>query len=370
MHKNCAVGNYTVRYSLFLSILLLSFVTMLQLSLSNASKFRSLLSRPLFSSIRLAMTSAPSINSESQGHLAVHVRGKLTPGGATKFFEQTLCNAKNSVLEKGISRFDVLFSNDDFLLIEVYNAKDGPEDHKRTEHYNTWREAVAPLMASPREAKKYRTLFPAPEGWSTAPLAGLLQEKHFLAQNYLDVVGDIGTTKDCFHPSMLAVLVDVQVVPGTEEAFIEASLKNCKQSLFEPGIHRFDLIQNVDDKSNFVLVEVYNDVFAPAAHKATKHYAEWAETVKSMMAKPRSASKYRTLFPSPLYWHSSSLHTHLGEGASGTWGKVGGAGLGTVTGGGFSFLVPKITVGRGIANKEIVSSMKTMGIHVSFRYYY
>jgi len=330
------------------------------LQLARSSLGRTLLSRPLLSALRMSS----STSSDQQGYLAVHVRGKLTPGSAESFFEKTINNAKNSVLEPGISRFDVLFSKDDFLLIEVYNSKDGPGEHKKTAHYNSWREAVAPQMAVPREAKNYRTLFPAAAGWATAPLAGNLHEKSYLARNYIEAQSRIDTAVDSYHPSMLAVLVDVQVMPGTEEAFIAASLKNCKQSLFEPGIHRFDLVQNIDDKSNFVLIEVYNDVSAPAAHKATKHYAEWAETVKDMMARPRAASRYRSLFPSPLYWHSSASHTHLGEGARGTWGMVGGAGLSNVSGGSFSFLAPKISVGRGIASKEIASSMKTMGIQV------
>ena len=66
---------------------------------------------------------------------------------------------------------------------------------------------------------------------------------------------------------MLAVLVDIQVVPGQEEKFIVESIKNCKSSAFEPGVQRFDLIRNTEDPSNFVLVEVYNEINAPAAHK-------------------------------------------------------------------------------------------------------
>ena len=66
---------------------------------------------------------------------------------------------------------------------------------------------------------------------------------------------------------MLAVVVDVQVTPGSEEAFIAASVRNCKASAFEPGVHRFDFLRNTEDPLNFALVEVYNHPDAPAAHK-------------------------------------------------------------------------------------------------------
>jgi len=89
--------------------------------------------------------------------------------------------------------------------------------------------------------------------------------------------------------SMFAVFVDVKVTTGSEEAFIEHTLANCKASLKEPGIHRFDLLRNQADKSHFVLVEVYNNADGPISHKATDHYKTWAGAVANMMAQPRAA---------------------------------------------------------------------------------
>eukprot|EP00986_Skeletonema_menzelii_P004251 scaffold1446_cov145-Skeletonema_menzelii.AAC.20 len=95
----------------------------------------------------------------------------------------------------------------------------------------------------------------------------------------------------------LCVHVFVSVKPGTEEDFKQASLANARASSLEEGIARFDVIQQEDDPKQFVLVEVYKNADAPAAHKGTNHYAEWRKRVEHMMAKPRHAIKYKNLFP-------------------------------------------------------------------------
>ena len=96
---------------------------------------------------------------------------------------------------------------------------------------------------------------------------------------------------------MLAIHVNIQVKPDCVERFIEATKENAKNSLKEPGIARFDLIQQQDDPTRFMLVEVYRDVEAPVRHKETAHYARWRDIVESMMAVPRSSVKYATVFP-------------------------------------------------------------------------
>lgn len=98
-------------------------------------------------------------------------------------------------------------------------------------------------------------------------------------------------------PLLLTVHVFVSVKPGTEVAFKQASLANARQSAKEPGIARFDVIQQVDDPTKFVLVEVYKNADAPTAHKETDHYNTWREAVADMMAEPRTAIKYKNLFP-------------------------------------------------------------------------
>lgn len=91
---------------------------------------------------------------------------------------------------------------------------------------------------------------------------------------------------------MLTVLVHVHVKPDAVEAFKAASVENARQSVQEPGIARFEVLQQQDDPTRFVLVEVYRSIEATAAHKATDHYAKWRDTVAEMMAEPRYSVKY------------------------------------------------------------------------------
>ena len=103
--------------------------------------------------------------------------------------------------------------------------------------------------------------------------------------------------------SYLAVLVNVKVKSGDVVAFKAASLKNAIMSTEEPGISRFDVLQDNSDPTKFVLNEVYKDASAPAAHKETAHYLEWRETVADMMEIPRSAQKMSVVYPTdPNKW--------------------------------------------------------------------
>lgn len=101
---------------------------------------------------------------------------------------------------------------------------------------------------------------------------------------------------------MLIVHVHVQVKPECVEAFKAASLDNARHSVQEPGIARFDLVQQADDPTRFVLVEVYRTDDAPSKHKETVHYAKWRHTVADMMAVPRHSTKYRNVFPDDAGW--------------------------------------------------------------------
>lgn len=101
---------------------------------------------------------------------------------------------------------------------------------------------------------------------------------------------------------MLIVHVHVRVKPEFVDAFISATLENAQKSVQEPGIARFDVIQDTTDPTRFVLVEVYRTADAPAQHKATGHYLKWRETVEPMMAEPRKSLKYTNLFPSDDGW--------------------------------------------------------------------
>jgi autoinducer 2-degrading protein len=101
---------------------------------------------------------------------------------------------------------------------------------------------------------------------------------------------------------MLVVHVHVHVHEGSVEAFEEATRANARASVQEPGIARFDVIQQQDDRTRFVLVEVYRTPDAPAAHKETEHYARWRDTVADMMASPRTSVKYDNVFPDDGGW--------------------------------------------------------------------
>lgn len=101
---------------------------------------------------------------------------------------------------------------------------------------------------------------------------------------------------------MLIVHVHVHVKPAYIEAFKQATLENARHSVQEPGIARFDVIQQMDDPSRFVLVEVYRTADAPAKHKETAHYARWRDAVVHMMEEPRSSVKYTNLFPDDEGW--------------------------------------------------------------------
>jgi autoinducer 2-degrading protein len=101
---------------------------------------------------------------------------------------------------------------------------------------------------------------------------------------------------------MLVVHVHVHVKPECVEGFKQASVANARESIKEPGIARFDLVQQQDDPARFVLVEAYRTPEAPAAHKETRHYQTWRDAVAPMMAEPRSSVKFGNLFPEDSAW--------------------------------------------------------------------
>ncbi len=96
---------------------------------------------------------------------------------------------------------------------------------------------------------------------------------------------------------MFIVHVHVSVKSQFVEDFKKATVENASNSIKEAGVERFDVIQQEDDHTRFVLVEVYKNVEASAAHKETAHYAKWRDTVAEMMAEPRQGIKYTTIFP-------------------------------------------------------------------------
>lgn len=101
---------------------------------------------------------------------------------------------------------------------------------------------------------------------------------------------------------MLVVHVHVHVKPEFVDPFRQATIENARSSAKEPGIARFDVVQQQDDATRFVLIEVYRTPEAPAAHKDTPHYAKWRDTVALMMAEPRQSVKFNAVFPDEQGW--------------------------------------------------------------------
>ena len=101
---------------------------------------------------------------------------------------------------------------------------------------------------------------------------------------------------------MLIVHVHVHVKPESVEPFKNATLANARSTLKEPGVLRFDVVQQQEDPTQFVLVEVYRDAAAAAAHKETPHYPVWRDAVAPMMAEPRRSVKFNNVFPKDGCW--------------------------------------------------------------------
>ena len=101
---------------------------------------------------------------------------------------------------------------------------------------------------------------------------------------------------------MRIVHVHVHVLPDRVDDFVAATLANARESVKEPGIARFDVVQHDDDPTRFILVEAYRDADAPDAHKQTAHYLRWRDAVADMMASPRAAVRLSNRFPADAGW--------------------------------------------------------------------
>jgi len=101
---------------------------------------------------------------------------------------------------------------------------------------------------------------------------------------------------------MFIVHVFAHVKADRVEEFRLVTIENARNSIQEPGVARFDVIQQQDDPTRFVLVEVYRTPDDAAKHKETTHYQKWRDTVADMMAQPRTSIKYNNIFPDEKGW--------------------------------------------------------------------
>jgi quinol monooxygenase YgiN len=91
---------------------------------------------------------------------------------------------------------------------------------------------------------------------------------------------------------MYVALVQIHVKPDCVDAFIEATLDNCRNSIHELGVAAFDLLHSQDDPTRFILYEMYRTPENQLAHRETAHYKRWRDAVEPLQAEPRSASKH------------------------------------------------------------------------------
>ena len=101
---------------------------------------------------------------------------------------------------------------------------------------------------------------------------------------------------------MHIVLVHVQIKSEFTQAFQEATRDNARNSILEPGIARFDVLQSQDDPTHYILVEVYHSLDATLLHKETTHYKHWRDSVVDMMAEPREGKRYSNIYPDDTGW--------------------------------------------------------------------
>ena len=101
---------------------------------------------------------------------------------------------------------------------------------------------------------------------------------------------------------MMLMIVRLRVKPEHVEAFRNASIQNARHSAQEPGVARFDLIQDADDPTRFMFIEAFRSPEDHAKHRETDHYLTWRDTVADMTSEPRSATRYMSVFPADSAW--------------------------------------------------------------------
>ncbi len=106
---------------------------------------------------------------------------------------------------------------------------------------------------------------------------------------------------------MHIVLVNIQVKPESVQPFLTLTEDNARNSLQEPGVVRFDVLQQQDAPDRFVLVEVYHHPQDQEAHRQTAHYQRWRDGVKDMMAADRVGVRYTNHFPADEDWNARPL---------------------------------------------------------------
>jgi len=216
----------------------------------------------------------------------VHVH--TTPGSSEKFIQECLKNAKNSILEPGIARFDVLQNKDNpskFLLMEMYRNEEGPAEHKKTEHYNSWRDSVADLMAEPRKAHKFRPIYPPPDYWKTDAKAAEVESSAILSTKPL-----------------LIETIEYKVRPFLEENSLIGLLMGVAELTLarDTGVGRMDVLQSEDDQSTILFIAAYN---TPQDRENFFNSVLWEESWDEckFWVEKQTSTLYQSIFPTPEF---------------------------------------------------------------------
>eukprot|EP00401_Gymnodinium_catenatum_P065012 CAMPEP_0117508142 /NCGR_PEP_ID=MMETSP0784-20121206/26794_1 /TAXON_ID=39447 /ORGANISM="" /LENGTH=357 /DNA_ID=CAMNT_0005303683 /DNA_START=35 /DNA_END=1108 /DNA_ORIENTATION=+ len=220
-------------------------------------------------------------------HIAI-VDVAVTRGSDEAFVEASLENARASVKEDNNVRFDLLKSTEDkgnYALVEIYDDAKGPVGHKATPHYNKWRDTVADMMARPRQASQWDTIYPADaDGYKHCAI--ILERA--LPNEFL-----------ISHTS-------ITVTTGQEKLFMLLTKAYAEDTACESTCLRCDFLRNVESPSSFLLIKVYRNERGEKKHFTEKHWWKWRELVAPLMAKPRSEQRYVSIFPSlPAGWFSN-----------------------------------------------------------------
>lgn len=191
--------------------------------------------------------------------------------GTQDFVERTTANVCGSRKEAENVRFDLLHSSQaasTYVLFEVYKTKEASDAHKEQSHFTEWRPWLLEQLA---ENGRDRRQYHLHGGKGVAGLKG----------------GDVSTENE-------STLVHISCKPGTEEKFVEATLKNqAGVTANEPDAIRFDILQQEEDPTKFILFEVFKNADAVAHHKTMQHYLDWRNEVHDMMADPRRGEKVK-----------------------------------------------------------------------------
>lgn len=307
------------------------------------------------------MMSTDSVSSISTIQVSIW-NGKASDAS---LYRSKLQSAAVTLKQPGFHRVDLmrgLDNHSEFLLAAVHDA-------------NTPSSAFTQLDSLTPQV--YEVIYPSAKTWTNAISTKTINMIESNADEYIanypwdlkpyEVVRSSSSPAGVQKGGLFAVFVNIQVIADQVEEFIQHTISNCQNSHMESGVHRFDFLRNSADPNNFILVEIYNSDDAPIRHKQTAHYHTWAKAVAEMMARPRTASKYMTLFPTPLEYHKSSdvvypgeaqafLNTHIpSETAANEFAAP--KGLSTAINGMFSFQGPRIVMGRGIARSALMQTL-------------